>query len=136
MTNAVRIAFLYGVFAGLATVANLGMQMAVIALYRGSHSIPLSILVGTAAGLPIKYMLEKRYIFDFRARDFVHDGRMFMTYTQMGVLTTLLFWGIEYAFHEAFRTDLMRYVGGALGLTAGYYLKYRLDKRYVFVDSR
>jgi len=26
----------------------------------------------------------------------------------------------------------MRYVGGVIGLAIGYYVKYQLDKRYVF----
>lgn len=133
MKAVARIALLYAVFAALATAANLGTQAFVIWAYHGPHAIPLSILVGTAAGLPIKYVLEKRHIFDFKADDLAHDGRMFFLYTAMGVLTTLLFWGVEYGFHLAFGTDLMRYLGGAIGLSAGYVIKYQLDKRYVFV---
>jgi hypothetical protein len=29
----------------------------------------------------------------------------------------------------------MRYIGGVLGLSIGYYIKYQLDKRFVFVDK-
>ena len=122
--------------AAVATAVNLGSQMIVVWLYAGLYGIPISILFGTAMGLPVKYMLEKRYIFRFRTRDMGHDGRLFVVYTQTGILTTLLFWLIEYLFHWAFATDLMRYVGGAIGLTLGYYIKYRLDKRYVFVQER
>ena len=68
-----------------------------------------------------------------QADNLAHDGRMFMLYSGMGVLTTLLFWGVEYAFHLVFGTDTMRYLGGAIGLTAGYVIKYHLDKRFVFV---
>jgi putative flippase GtrA len=133
MKAVARIALLYAVFAALATAANLGTQALVIWAYQGPYAVPLSILVGTAAGLPIKYVLEKRHIFDFKADDLAHDGRMFFLYTAMGVFTTLLFWGVEYGFHLAFGTDLMRYVGGAIGLSAGYVIKYQLDKRYVFI---
>ena len=52
----------------------------------------------------------------------------------MGVFTTAIFWGTEYAFHLIFTTDAMRYIGGVLGLTIGYYIKYQLDKRFVFID--
>ena len=31
-------------------------------------------------------------------------------------------------------TDVMRYLGGVLGLSIGYYIKYQLDKPFVFVD--
>lgn len=135
MQGVARIALLYATFAGLATVANLGSQALVIWAYKGLYAVPLSILVGTAAGLPIKYVLEKRHIFGFEADNLAHDGRMFMLYSAMGVLTTLLFWGVEYAFHLVFGTDAMRYLGGAIGLTAGYIIKYHLDKRFVFVAS-
>lgn len=134
MRGVARIAVLYAVFAALATAANLGAQALVIWAYRGPYAVPLSILVGTAAGLPIKYVLEKRHIFGFQADDLAHDGRMFMLYSAMGVLTTLLFWGTEYAFHVVYGTDAMRYLGGALGLTVGYVIKYHLDKRFVFVS--
>lgn len=54
-------------------------------------------------------------------------------YTFTGVFTTALFWGIEFGFQSLFGTDAMRYLGGAIGLTLGYIIKYRLDKRFVFV---
>lgn len=132
MKGVVRIAVLYAVFAAIATAANIGCQALVIWLYAGPYAVALSILVGTAAGLPIKYVLEKRHIFSFEADNLAHDGRMFALYSFMGVFTTALFWGVEYAFHTAFGTDAMRYLGGAIGLTLGYVIKYHLDKRYVF----
>lgn len=132
MKGVVRIAVLYAVFAAIATAANIGCQALVIWLYAGPYAVALSILAGTAAGLPIKYVLEKRHIFSFEADNLAHDGRMFALYSFMGVFTTALFWGVEYAFHTAFGTDAMRYLGGAIGLTLGYIIKYHLDKRYVF----
>lgn len=125
---------LYAIFAAIATVANIGCQALVIWLYTGPFAVPLSIFVGTAVGLPIKYVLEKRHIFSFVADGLAHDGSMFMLYSVMGVATTALFWGIEYAFQLVFGTDAMRYLGGAIGLTLGYIIKYRLDKRFVFVS--
>lgn len=132
MKSIARIAVLYAVFAAIATAVNIGCQALVIWLYKGSFAVPLSILVGTAAGLPIKYVLEKRHIFSFESDSLAHDGRLFALYSFMGVFTTALFWGVEYTFHQAFGTDAMRYLGGAIGLTLGYIIKYHLDKRYVF----
>ena len=40
---------------------------------------------------------------------------------------------VEYAFHWLFGVDAMRYAGGALGLALGYLVKFRLDRRFVFV---
>jgi putative flippase GtrA len=135
MKSVARIAVLYAVFAVLATAVNIGSQALVIWLYHGAYAVPLSVLVGTAAGLPVKYVLEKRHIFSFEADNLAHDGRMFVLYSAMGVLTTALFWGMEWAFHVAFGTDAMRYLGGVIGLTLGYVIKYHLDKRFVFVKS-
>jgi putative flippase GtrA len=128
-----RIAVLYAVFAAIATVVNIGSQSLVIWFYQGHYAVPLSIFVGTATGLPVKYVLEKRHIFSFESNNLAHDGKMFALYSFMGVFTTALFWGIEYAFHAAFGTDSMRYLGGAIGLSLGYAIKYHLDKRFVFI---
>lgn len=135
MKAVARIAFLYSVFAALATAANLGTQAFVIWVYTGAYAIELSILAGTAAGLPIKYILEKRHIFEFESKSLKHDGKLFFMYSFLGVFTTALFWGTEFAFQWIFGTDLMRYLGGAIGLTLGYIIKYQLDKHFVFVNK-
>ncbi len=130
-----RLSILYIIFAILATAVNLLVQMLVVYLYQGHYYIELSILAGTASGLPLKYLLDKRHIFAFKSRNISHDGHMFFLYSFTGVFTTLIFWGVEYSFQWIFGTDLMRYIGGALGLGLGYILKYHLDKRFVFVRS-
>jgi len=133
--TAVKIAVLYTLFAVLSTVINIGSQMLSIWLYKGPYLIEISILVGTAAGLPLRYVLEKRYIFAFTSNNLAHDGKLFIFYSAMGLITTLIFWGTEYAFHLIYDTDLMRYAGGIVGLAVGFYVKYQLDKKYVFVNS-
>jgi len=133
MSRRSSLVVLYTAFAVAATLANLGSQALVVAIWPAAFGIELSILVGTGVGLVIKYVLDKRYIFRFKTRNLSHDGRLFMLYTYMGILTTLLFWATEYAFHWLFASDAMRYLGGAIGLAVGYLVKYRLDKRFVFV---
>jgi putative flippase GtrA len=133
MKGFARIAALYAVFALIATAVNIGCQALVVWRYKGVFAVPLSVLVGTVTGLPVKYVLEKRHIFCFASKSLAQDSRIFMLYSFMGVFTTALFWGIEYAFHTAFSTDIMRYVGGAIGLTIGNIIKYHLDKHFVFV---
>lgn len=136
MTNtATKIAVLYTMFAVLSTAINIGSQMLSIWIYKGPLSVEVSILVGTAMGLPIRYFLEKRYIFKFTSKNLVHDGKLFVFYSAMGVITTLIFWGTEYTFHFIYDTDFMRYLGGIIGLSIGFYVKYQLDKKYVFVNS-
>ncbi|MCP1575843.1 putative flippase GtrA [Herbaspirillum rubrisubalbicans] len=101
-------------------------------IYHGPFNIGSSIAAGTAIGLVIKYVLDKRYIFCFRARSMAHDTQTFFLYTFMGLVTTAIFWGVEFGFEYMFETKEMRYLGGIIGLAMGYLMKYRLDRRYVF----
>ena len=132
MKSAARIALVYTLVSAFATVANIGTQALVIWLYVGSYAIEISVLLGTAVGFPIKYVLEKKYVFYFKADNLRHDTRLFILYGVMGVFTTAIFWGVEFAFHHLFGTDAMRYLGGAIGLAVGSFIKYHLDKRFVF----
>jgi putative flippase GtrA len=134
MRHPAHLAALYIAFAAVAIIVNLGSQAIVIALYSGAHAVELSILVGTATGLLVKYILDKRHIFEFTSENLAHDGRLFALYTVMGLFTTVIFWGTEYAFQWIFGTNAMRYLGGFIGLTLGYVTKYRLDKHFVFVS--
>ena len=114
---------------------NLAAQALIMYFDNNSHAMLLSMLVGTGVGLVTKYILDKRYIFIFKAENLAHDGKLFFFYCVMGIVTTALFWIIEYGFHWIFATELMRYIGGAIGLIMGYLIKYRLDKQFVFVNK-
>jgi putative flippase GtrA len=127
-----RLALTYALLALIATAANIGAQDLAIRTYHGELAISLSVAAGTGVGLLVKYLLDKRYIFSFRAKDITNDGTTFVLYSLMGLVTTLLFWGLEFGFDHIFHTKQMRYVGGIAGLTIGYVAKYRLDKRFVF----
>ena len=133
--TAFSIAALYTGFALLSTVINIGSQMLSIWVYAGPYSVEISILVGTATGLPLRYLLEKKYIFEFQSKNLSHDSKLFALYSFMGVITTAIFWGTEYAFHLIYATDTMRYIGGVIGLSIGFYVKYQLDKKFVFVSN-
>jgi putative flippase GtrA len=127
-----KLANTYAILALIATATNIGAQDLVVRGYNGAFHLLLSIAVGTGVGLVVKYMLDKRYIFRFRARDVAHDGKTFAMYALMGVATTAIFWGVEYGFQHLFETREMRYLGAVIGLAIGYLAKYHLDKRYVF----
>lgn len=122
----------YAIFALIATVANIAAQDLVIRGYQGPYAIILSVILGTGVGLVVKYLLDKRFIFRFRPRSAAHDGRTFALYTIMGLATTLIFWGFEFGFHLLSERKEVRYLGGIVGLAIGYWIKYHLDKRYVF----
>ena len=132
MVASTRLAFNYAIFAIIATTANIGAQDFVIRIYNGAFHIIVSIIVGTAIGLIVKYILDKRYIFQFQAHSVAHDTQTFVLYTFMGLATTVIFWGFEFGFQYIFETKEMRYLGGVIGLAIGYLIKYQLDKRYVF----
>lgn len=127
-----KLAITYTVFAIIATIANIATQDISIHIYVGVYSIMLSVVAGTAAGLIIKYILDKRYIFRFQTRNIGHNSKIFVLYTLMGIVTTIIFWLFEFGFNHFFQTTQMRYLGGVIGLAIGYLVKYQLDKRFVF----
>ncbi len=135
MRQSVRLVALYAAFAALAIGVNLGTQAIAMALYAGQHAMMLSMLAGTATGLLVKYLLDKRHVFAYETDNLAHDGRLFVLYSAMGLVTTALFWGVEYGFQWLFDSSAMRYLGGAVGLVLGYAIKYRLDKHFVFIRN-
>lgn len=127
-----KLALCYTLFACIASACNIAAQEITTRYYSGFYAISLSIIVGTAVGLLVKYILDKRYIFKFQSNSMAHNGLTFLLYTLMGLLTTLIFWGFELGFNYLFQTKQMRYLGGIIGLAIGYLAKYHLDKRFVF----
>jgi putative flippase GtrA len=119
----------YAIFAVVAVVVNLTVQRGVLAM---SFGLLVALAAGTAAGLVVKYLLDKVWIFDDRAAGLAAHGRRFTLYTLMGVATTAIFWGVESAAWAIWRTDAAREAGAVLGLAIGYVVKYRLDRRFVF----
>jgi hypothetical protein len=131
----VRLVALYAWFAILAIAVNFAAQFLVETFYFGSFKIWVALVVGTGAGLVLKYVLDKTYIFRFQTKSATHDLRLIVFYGLFGLITTTIFWAGELGFEAAFHNLTMRYVGGGLGLILGYYLKYQLDKRFVFRKS-
>jgi putative flippase GtrA len=131
-----KLTLTYSLLAAIATVINIAAQELSINLYSGPWAVGVAIFFGTGVGLVVKYVLDKKYIFNFRAQNKAHDGKTFILYTLMGVVTTAIFWGFEFGFDAIFNDKQWRYLGGIIGLAIGYYAKYQLDKRFVFnVDN-
>jgi putative flippase GtrA len=127
-----RLVVWYAVFAAISMAANLGSQKLAFHLYQAAYAVPISVCVGTAAGLIVKYLLDKAWIFRYEHRSVAHGMRTFALYVVMGLGTTLVFWVVEFAANAIFHTENARLAGAALGLTIGYITKYHLDKRFVF----
>ncbi len=113
------LAFKYALFAFIATLANIVSQDLVVRGYQGSFDLLISVMLGTVVGLIVKYLLDKRYIFNFRANSTRHGVQTFVLYAFIGLLLTIIFWAFEFGFYYFFETKEMRYLGGAIGLAIG-----------------
>ncbi len=127
-----KLALVYAIVASIAMTANLAAQSLLIAFSGGALALVVPVAFGTAIGLLVKYLLDKRYVFRFRTQNVGHDARLFAVYAALGLVTTLIFWGFEFGFQWWFGNALMRDTGAAIGLSLGYFAKYHLDRRFVF----
>ena len=125
----------YALFAVVATLVNLGTQAVVLQLYYGRLALTVALIFGTATGLVTKYVLDKHWIFFDPSIGVAAYRRSFTLYTVTGVLTTAIFWGLEYAFDGLTPDGGWRYLGGAIGLAIGYAVKFQLDRRFVFCGA-
>ncbi len=127
--------FRYGVFAIVAMIANLATQEIVIRLAPVAP-LTLSILAGTAAGFVLKYILDKRFVFEDGYDGHAREAQKVALYGAFSVITTLVFWGFEVAFWMIWGTDTAKYTGAVIGLTIGYVAKFALDRTFVFRERR
>lgn len=130
--TALSLAIRYALFATMAMAINLLSQALMMAVYGGAYALYLAMLVGTVTGLLCKYVLDKYFIFAQPSGLGVADLHKLWLYTLTGGFTTALFWGMELGFEYWYGTPQARYLGAAIGLSVGYAIKYRLDKRFVF----
>ena len=122
----------YAVFACVAILTNILTQRLVLLIYAGIYSIYIAMFFGTLTGLIVKFLLDRAFIFYYRPKNRVDSFFRFFLYSCMGILTTFIFWSVELLFDFLFPFDHAKYIGAAVGLTAGYTAKYFLDKRFVF----
>lgn len=128
------VAAKYILFAFFSTLINLALQWVSLAMYHEFLSLYIAMFFGTLGGLAAKYILDKKYIFYHQSKSKKEDRKMFALYSLMGVLTTFIFWGFEIGFDLLFKSEYAKYIGAILGLGVGYFVKYHLDKRFVFKD--
>tara|TARA_Y100000991_G_C21845228_1_gene294147 strand:- start:270 stop:674 length:405 start_codon:yes stop_codon:yes gene_type:complete len=124
--------YLYILFAFFATFFNLLTQRLILSFNNSNLFFYIALISGTLVGLIIKFFLDKIYIFFDKKKDFFYVVEKFRFYTIMGIFSTVIFWGTESIFWIIWKKENMRELGAIFGLTIGYILKYRLDKRYVF----
>ncbi len=129
MRPSVRIGLLYVFFCACAIGVNLGVQW-IGSAWLGLGFWP-ALAVGTAAGLLLKYVLDRNYIFAAAGAPLARDVSRFVIYAGFGLVTTAIFWSAEWL-GEAAWAGPGRYWGGGLGLALGYLMKYLMDRRWVF----
>lgn len=146
----IKLTLKYSLFAGISTLCNLSTQKLILIFFPnigfltgfdsfdvfGRFSLDLifltAIFFGTLVGLIIKYILDKKYIFNFDTKSYSENTGKFLLYSFMGIFTTLIYWAFEISFDYLFNNDSAKYVGAIIGLAIGYVIKYNLDKRFVF----
>lgn len=124
----------YAGFAVVAVVVNLAVQRVVLLGGGSAVWFALALGAGTLAGLLVKYVLDKRWIFFDQTSGAAAQGRQFGLYSLMGIVTTVIFWVTETTFWAVWGTDFARELGAVIGLSVGYITKYQLDRRFVFRD--
>ena len=122
----------YIIFAIISIAINLLTQYFVLIF---ADVLYIAMFFGTFLGLITKYFLDKKFIFYYRSKNKIDDGKKFFMYSFFGIFTTLVFLGFEISFDAVFKSDLAKYVGALLGLVIGYILKYFLDKNFVFKEK-
>lgn len=134
-----RKALAYAAFAGLAMVVNLSAQWVVLHLFMPGLPvllrpvlITLALGVGTAAGLVLKYMLDKKFIFQDASTGARAHAKRFSLYAAGGLVTTAIPYAMELVAGSLHPHGPTVLVAGAVGLVIGYTIKYRLDRRFVF----
>ncbi|MFA5453937.1 MAG: GtrA family protein [Sulfurimonas sp.] len=128
------IALWYALFALFSTAVNIAFQYLSFLVYSGNLSLYIAMFAGTVAGLILKYILDKKYIFFHKPKSKKDDGKKFFLYSLMGLFTTFIFWGFEIGFDYMFDSQNAKYIGAVVGLSIGYAVKYFLDKKFVFKD--
>lgn len=126
------LAVKYAIFAIISIIINISFQWFSFTIYKGVFDLYIAMAVGTLAGLITKYILDKKYIFYYTSKNMVDDSIKFFLYSFMGIFTTIIFWGTEISFNYFFDFPSAKYIGAFIGLSIGYYIKYQLDKKFVF----
>ena len=124
--------FFYIIFALLSSFVNLTTQRIVLFFNKSNLFFFIALLLGTIFGLIIKYFLDKKWIFSDKTKGMKYQSIKFGKYTLMGVFSTIVFWGTETLFWLIWQNEKMREIGAIIGLSMGYIIKYKLDKRFVF----
>ncbi len=128
------IATRYILFAILSTLVNLLSQFLTFVILDYMYETYIAIANGTIAGLLVKYLLDKYYIFNLNVKEY-SSSNTFVPYVLTSILTTIIFWVTELWFINYIQIPYTEYIGAIVGLSMGYTLKYFLDRDFVFNEK-
>ena len=128
------IATRYILFAILSTLVNLLSQFLTFIILDYTYETYIAIANGTIAGLLVKYLLDKYYIFNLNVKEY-SSSNTFVPYILTSILTTIIFWFTELWFINYIQIPYTEYIGAIVGLSMGYTLKYFLDRDFVFNEK-
>ena len=94
--NRKNTVILFSFFTVLTIIINIVSQAIFIKYYAGLFNIQLQVLFGTSLAMPVKYLLDKCYIFNFDTKEYSNSVILFGQYSFMGLFTTGIFWVIEF----------------------------------------
>lgn len=91
--------------------------------------------VGLFSGFVLKYLLDKKFVFNDGYENRKTETKKAGMYALMSLLCTVISIGITAFVKYTFGPERAKDIGWFLGLLIGYTLKFYLDKRYVFKQS-
>ncbi len=121
-----------GIYVACVVVSSIANYVAQESFFWKWPHVELAMLFGTAVALVVKYILVRKYAFAFKPRSRTHEAQVFFVYGVLGALTTFLFWGIELGFHYFVLIPYSRQIGTVVGLLVCGYIKFVMDRDYVF----
>lgn len=92
-------------------------------------------LMGIASGFMLKYILDKKYVFNDSKGTLQEEAQKVGIYGLLSIFTTLLLFVISEGVERIIDWKYEVYAGWLIGLIIGYLLKYFLDKRFVFKQA-
>ncbi len=122
------------IFAALATALNILFQYITktgLKNHFNDNIVYISqLIVGTGIGFVFKFIVDKFLI--FKEKSINRTLKQITVYTIFAIFTTGIFWGVESLFQILFSFENRELIGGFLGLSIGYTVKFFLDKKWVF----
>ena len=116
----------YILFCLISIFLNLSTQEVFLFFFK---SYIISILFGTLNGFLIKFYLDKNFVFSNSSSFSFNE---LFTYAFTAFFSTIIFWSVEIFFLIYFQNNMMKILGGFLGLILGYTLKFKLDYKLTF----